>query len=128
MSFARRLLHPQPLVPHIELMKFQVHGPSVRWRLLSHRADRVLQGDPGKSDAKGNTVSHLTGLLVLRGLRGKSARFPWRINDLPRLLVLHGAEQDSTEMTEEIGPGEAKFLLGEIPRQLREGWREHQRQ
>ena len=28
--FPRRLPHPQPLIPHIELMKFQLHGPSVR--------------------------------------------------------------------------------------------------
>jgi hypothetical protein len=39
---------------------------------------------------------------------------------------LHRAEQDSTEMTEEIGTGDAEFLLGEIPRQLGEGGREHQ--
>ena len=37
-------------------------------------------------------------------------------------------EQDSTEMPEEIGAGDAEFLLGEIPRQLRERGREHQRQ
>jgi hypothetical protein len=30
-------------------------------------------------------------------------------------------------MPEEIGAGDTKFLLREIPRQLREGWREHQR-
>ena len=28
--FPRRLPYPQPLIPHIELMKFQLHGPSVR--------------------------------------------------------------------------------------------------
>jgi len=127
-AFARRLLHPQPLVPPIELMKFQVHGPSVRWRLLSHRADRVLQGASGKSDATGNTVSHLTGGLVLRGSRGKSARFPCRINDLPRLLVLRSHEQDSTQVAEEISADHAEGLLSEIPRQLRERGREHQRQ
>jgi len=87
-SFPRRLPHAQPLVPHIELMKFQLHGLSVRWGLLSHRADRVLRRGHGKSDAKPHAASHLAGLLVLRGSRGKSARFPCRINDLPRLLVL----------------------------------------
>lgn len=127
-SFARRLLHPQPLVPPIELMKFQVHGSAVRWRPLSHRADRVLQGNRGKLAAKSHMASHLTGLLVLRGSRGKSARFPCPINDLPRLLVLRGDEQDSTEMAEEIGTRDAEFLLGEIPRQLRERGREYQRQ
>jgi hypothetical protein len=30
-------------------------------------------------------------------------------------------------MAEEIGAGHAEFFLGEIPRQLREGGREHQR-
>jgi len=127
-SFARRLLHPQPLVPPIELMKFQVHGPSIRWRLLWQLADRVLPGDPGKSDAKPNTISHLTGLLVLRGSRGKSVRFSCGIKHLGRLLVLRGHQQDSTEVAEEIGAGDAEFFLGEIPRQLRERGREHQRQ
>ena len=87
-----------------------------------------MRGPRGKSAAKSHTASHLTGLLVLRGSRGKSACFPCPINDLPRLLVLHGDEQDSTEMAEEIGAGNPEFFLGEIPRQLREGWREHQRQ
>ena len=50
-----------------------------------------------------------------------------RINHLGRLLVLHGHQQDSTEMPEEIGAGDAEFLLREIPRQLREWRREHQR-
>jgi hypothetical protein len=72
-------------------------------------------------------VSHLTGLLVLRGSRGKLDRVPFRINQLGRLLVLHGHQQDSTEMPEEIGAGDAEFLLREIPRQLREWRREHQR-
>ena len=127
-ALSRRLPDPQPLIPHIELMKFQLHEPSPQRRLLSHRIDRVLQGDPGKSAAKPNTANHLTGLLVLRGSWGKSARFPCRIKDLPHLLVLRGAEQDSTEMAEKIGPGDAEFLLGEIPRQLRERGREYQRQ
>lgn len=125
-SLSRRLPDAQPLIPHIELMKLQLHEPSPRRRLLSHRTDRVLQRDPGKSDAKPNTISHLTAPLVLRSSRGKSARFPCRINDLPRFLVLRGAEQNSTEMAEEIGPGDAEFLLREIPRQLRERGREHQ--
>jgi hypothetical protein len=47
---------------------------------------------------------------------------------LPRLLVLRSPEQDSTEMAEKISSGDAEFLLGEIPRQLRERGREHQRQ
>ena len=68
------------------------------------------------------------GLLVLRGSRGKSDRFSCGIKHLGGLLVLRGYQQHSTEMAEEIGPGDAEFLLGEIPRQLREGWREHQRQ
>jgi hypothetical protein len=46
---------------------------------------------------------------------------------LGHLLVLRGPEQDSTEMAEEIGAGDAEFLLGEIPRQLGERWREYQR-
>jgi hypothetical protein len=82
----------------------------------------------GKSAAKPHAASHLAGLLVLRRSRGKSAHFPCRINDLPRLLVLCGGQQDSTEMTEEIGAGDPEFFLGEIPRQLRERGREHQRQ
>jgi hypothetical protein len=68
------------------------------------------------------------GLLVLRGSRGKSAGFSRRVNDLRGLLVLRGSEQDSTEMAEEIGAGDPEFLLGEIPRQLRERGREDQRQ
>ena len=36
-SLARRLPHPQPLIPHIELMNFQLHGPSVRWLLWQLR-------------------------------------------------------------------------------------------
>jgi hypothetical protein len=64
----------------------------------------------------------------LRGPREKSVQFPCPIKDLPHLLVLRGVEQDSTEMAEEIGAGDAEFLLREIPRQLREGGREHQRQ
>jgi hypothetical protein len=60
----------------------------------------------------------LTGLLVLRGSRGKSARFSYWLKDLPRLLVLRGPEQHSTEMAKKIGAGDTEFLLGEIPRQL----------
>jgi len=123
--FAGRLLHAQPLVPHLKLMKLQLHSPSIRWRLLWHRAGRVLQGDRRKSADKSNEARHFTGLLVLRGSRGKSARSSCRIKHLPRLLVLRGHKQDSTEMPEEIGAGDAEFLLGEIPRQLRERWREH---
>jgi hypothetical protein len=126
--FAGRLLHPQPLVPQLKLMKLQFHAPSPHWRLLSHRPRRVLQADRGKSAVNSNPASDLTGRLVLRGSRGKSARFPWQINDLPRLLVLCGDQQDSTEMTEEIGAGDPEFFLGEIPRQLRERRREYQRQ
>lgn len=68
------------------------------------------------------------GLRVLRGSRGKSDRFSRGINHLDRLLVLRGSQQDSPEMPKEIRSGHAEFLLGEIPRQLREGRREHQRQ
>jgi hypothetical protein len=25
-------VHAQPLIPQLELMKFQVHGPTIRWR------------------------------------------------------------------------------------------------
>ena len=126
--FPRRLSHPQPLVPPVELMKFQVHGPSIRWGRLWHRADRVLPAAPGKSTDKSNPVKHFTRLLVLRGSRGKSAGFSRQVNDLRHLLVLRSPEQDSTEMAEEIGAGDSEFLLGEIPRQLRERGREHQRQ
>ena len=83
-----------------------------------------MQGDRGKSADKSNEARHFTGLLVLRGSRGKSARFSCRIKHLPRLLVLRDHKQDSTKMPEEIGAGDAEFLLGEIPRQLRERWRE----
>jgi hypothetical protein len=38
---------------------------------------------------------------------------------------LRGHQHDSTEMPEEIGAGDAEFLLGEIPRELREGRREY---
>jgi hypothetical protein len=70
----------------------------------------------------------LTGLLVLRNSRRKSARFSSRFKDLPRLLVLRGDEQHSPEMAEEIGAGNPEFLLREIPRQLKERGRVHQRQ
>jgi hypothetical protein len=49
------------------------------------------------------------------------------VRSLACFLVLHGHQQDSTEMPEEIGAGDAEFLLREIPRQLREWRREHQR-
>ena len=41
-ALPRRLPHPQPLIPHVDLMKFQLHGRSVRWGLLSHQAEHVL--------------------------------------------------------------------------------------
>jgi len=41
-TFPHRLPHPQPLIPHVDLMKFQLHGRSLRWGLLSHRADHVF--------------------------------------------------------------------------------------
>jgi hypothetical protein len=25
-------VHAQPLIPQLELMKFHVHGPTIRWR------------------------------------------------------------------------------------------------
>lgn len=65
--------------------------------------------------------------LVLRGSEGKSACFPCRIKHLPRLLVLRGAEQDSTKVAEKIGPRDAERVLCQIPGQLREGRRESQR-
>jgi len=106
-------------------MKFQLHGSSVRW-LLWQLVDRVLQRVHGKSAAKPYTINDLMGALVLRGSRGKSAGFSRRINHLDRLLVLRGHQQDSTEMAEEIGAGDAECFLGEIPRQLRQRRREHQ--
>lgn len=81
----------------------------------------------GKSAAKPWSVNDFTGLRVLRGVRGKSARFPNGLNHLARLLVLHRPEQDSTEVTEEISPRDAERILGEIPRQVRERRWEHQR-
>jgi len=45
---------------------------------------------------------------------------------LAGFLVLRGPQQDSTEMPEKIGAGDAEFLLREIPGQLREGGRKHQ--
>ena len=65
----------------------------------------------GKSAAKSWGVNNFTGLLVLRGSRGKSGRFPNGINHLARLLVLHSPEQDSTEVAEKIGPHDAKGVL-----------------
>ena len=79
------------------------------------------------SAAKSLPSNDFIGLLVLRGSRGKSDRFSCGINHLCRLLVLRGPQQDPTEMAEEIGAGDAEFLLREIPRQLRERGREHQR-
>ena len=126
-ALARRVAHPQPLIAQIQLMKFQLHGPSVRRGRLWHLADHVLQAVRGKSAATPNTASHLPGLLVLRGSRGKSDWFPCGIKYLGYPLVLHGHQQDSTEMAEEIGAGDAEFFLGEIPRQPRERGREYQR-
>ena len=71
----RRLPHPQPLIPHVDLMKFQLHGRSVRWGLLSHRADQVLPYGPGKSAAKPCALNELMGALVLRGSGGEVRRF-----------------------------------------------------
>jgi hypothetical protein len=84
-----------------------------------------LPGDPGKSAGKSNQTKYFTALLVLRGSQGKSARFFRRIKELPRLLVLRSDKQDSAEMAEKISPHDAEHVLREIPRQLREGWREH---
>lgn len=116
--FARRLPDAQPLIPQLELMKFQFHRPAIRWRLLWHRADRVLHRGPGKSAAKSFLVNDFTGLLVLRGSWGKSARFSCHLNHLPRLLVLRGAEEDSAEMAEKIGAHDAEFVLRQIPGEL----------
>jgi hypothetical protein len=60
----------------------------------------------------------LVWLLVLRGSRGKLARFSRRINHLPRLLVLPSTEEDSPEMAQEIGPHDAEFVLRQIPGEL----------
>src|SRR6266849_3767505 len=70
----------------------------------------------------------LMAALVLRGSRGKSAAFSWGIEHLPRLLVLCGPQQDSTEMAEEIGAGDAEGFLGDVPRQLRQRGRKLQGQ
>jgi len=75
-AFARRLPQAQPLVPQLELMKFQVHRPSVRRRLLWHRADRVLHGGRGKSAATSNAASHLTGPTGLARLTGEVGPLP----------------------------------------------------
>jgi hypothetical protein len=96
--------------------------------LLSHRADHVLPEGPGKSAAKPRALNELMGALVLCDSRGKSAAFSCGIKQLARLLVLSGDEQDSTEMTEEIRAGHPKGCLGDIPGQLRQRGREHQRQ
>jgi hypothetical protein len=63
-------------------------------------------------------INDFPGLLVLRGSRGKSARFSCRFNDLPRLLVLRGAEEDSAEMPQEIGADDTEFVLRQIPGEL----------
>jgi hypothetical protein len=76
---------------------------------------------------KPNPINDFTGLLVLRGSRGKWPHFVRRLNHLPRLLVLPGDEQDSTELPEEIGPDHAECVLREIPRQLGERRRQYQR-
>jgi hypothetical protein len=108
-------------------MKFQLHRPSVRRRLLWHCADGVLHRRSAKSAAKSCLLNHLPRLLVLRGLRGKSARFSWQLKDLPRLLVLRGGEQNSAEMTQKIGAHDAEFVLRQIPGELGEWRRQHQR-
>ena len=66
-----------------------------------------------------HALNDLTGALVLRSSRGKSVAFSSGIKHLTRLLVLRSPQQDSTEMAEEIGAGDAECFLGEIPRQLR---------
>jgi hypothetical protein len=53
-SFARRLLHPQPLVPPIELMKFQVHGP-LSVGAHSRTAPIASCGGPGGSRPRSPT-------------------------------------------------------------------------
>ena len=65
----------------------------------------------GKSAAKPWDVNDFTGLLVLRGSRGKLAACSYGLKHLPRLLVLHRPEQDSTEVTEKIGPHDAEGVL-----------------
>jgi hypothetical protein len=85
-----------------------------------------LPAGRGKSAATSFSFNDLPDLLVLRGSGGKSDRFSNGINDLGRLLVLRSRQQDSTEMPDEIGAGDAEFLLREIPRQLRQRRREDQ--
>ena len=75
-----------------------------------------------------HALNDLRDALVLRSSRGKSAAFSYGINHLTRLLVLRSHQQDSTKMAEEIGAGEAEGSLGDVPRQLRQRGREHQRQ
>ena len=82
----------------------------------------------GKSAAKSPGVNDFTGLLVLHSSRGKSAAFSYGLTHLASLLVLRGTEQDSTEVTEKIGPHKTERVLRDIPRQLRQGRREDQRQ
>jgi hypothetical protein len=105
-----------PLEPHQAIARTPAQGrdkialifeAAASW----HRADRVLHRGPGKSAAKWFLVNDFTGLLVLRGSGGKSARFSCPLNTLPRLPVLRGAEEDSAEMAEKIGAHDAEFVL-----------------
>jgi hypothetical protein len=80
-----------------------------------------------QSAAKPSVVNDFTALLVLRGSWRKSATFSFASNDFSCSLVLRSAEQDSTQVAEEISPDDPERILGEIPRQGRQRWREHQR-
>jgi hypothetical protein len=53
-SFARRLLYSQPLVPPIELMEFQVHGP-LSVGAHSRTAPIASCGGPGGSRSRSPT-------------------------------------------------------------------------
>ena len=56
--FAGRLLHAQPLVPHLELLKLQLHGPSPRWRYCGTApvaSCRVIRGSRPPSPIRPGT-------------------------------------------------------------------------
>ena len=66
---ARRLPHPQPLVPHIELMKFQLHGLSSMAPTLAPRRSRLARGpgEVGREVQRGQSLDRSTGLARLTG-------------------------------------------------------------
>ena len=115
-----RLPDAQPLIPQLELMKFQLHGPSTDDR---DSATAPIASCTGGQEVGREVVSRqaLPWPTGLARFRGKSARFSCQLNPLALPLVLRGAEEDPAQMAQKIGAHDTEFVLREIPGELESG-------